>query len=375
MFVSDLRALHESYQGIYEEGDGISHEMLEEVVEELIQECVEFGYTLDEATVAVENAAILYIDEAKVTYGSDTESPEQRRERAKTKVGEKKAAARKAAVKGAVKRVKDTAMGVKAAAGIGASIAKDEARRAGRKAAHAVSSTVRKKKEEVKTGVKSLIGRGLRKAAGAVGKVAQKAAGAASRLGEEVQQLDEISDKKVQQVVNARNRRFARSVDSGAPNKEFHQAARSNKLAARRNQRTGSNVRTDSDIDGTRGIRSREETSRMREIKVKKEAFELDTWDVVLEYLITNGHADTNSEALYIMSQLDEEMVQSIIETRMDPRGRPASGPMNVYAKNKPNTDPAFQAALERVRAADAKKTPEQRKAELDAYKARQANK
>jgi len=62
-------------------------------------------------------------------------------------------------------------------------------------------------------------------------------------LGEE--QLDEISDRRVQRVVNARNRRFDRSVDSGAPNKEFYQARRSNKLAARRNERTGSNVKVD----------------------------------------------------------------------------------------------------------------------------------
>ena len=63
------------------------------------------------------------------------------------------------------------------------------------------------------------------------------------QVGEE--QLDEISDKKVQKVVNARNRRFDRSMDSGAPNKEFHQAWRSNRLAARRNKRTGSNVKVD----------------------------------------------------------------------------------------------------------------------------------
>jgi hypothetical protein len=185
MFASDLKALQESYEGIYEEGDGISCEMLEEIVEELIEECVEFGYSLNEASTAVENAAILYINEAKVTYGSDTESPEQRRERAKAKVGEKKAAARKAAVKTAVGRAKAKAAGAVAGAGIAASIAKDTARRAGRTAVHKVTYGAQKKKEEVKTGVKSLIGRGLRKAAGAVGKVAQKAAGAASRLGEE----------------------------------------------------------------------------------------------------------------------------------------------------------------------------------------------
>ena len=327
MLGSELKALYDSYQNIYEEGDGISCEMIEEIVEELVEECVEFGYTLDEATTAVANAAILYIDEAKVTYGSDTESPEQRRERAKVKVGEKKAAERKAAVKTAVGRVKAKALGIAAGTKIAASIAKDEARRAGR----AVTHTVQKKKAEVKGGVKSLIGRGLRKAAGAVGKVAQKAAGAASRLGE---------------------------------------AKDDSYLETNMKKRISNNEKAIKDMKKTDAHKS------MVKVAAKKfeEEVQVDAWDVVLEYLITNGHADTNSEALYIMSQMNEEMIQSIVETRMDPRGRPASGPMNVYAKNKPNTDPAFQAALAKVRAADAKKTPEQRKAELDAYKARQAN-
>ncbi len=332
MLGSELKALYDSYQNIYEEGDGISCEMIEEIVEELVEECVEFGYTLDEATTAVANAAILYIDEAKVTYGSDTESPEQRRERAKAKVGEKKAAERKAAVKTAVGRAKAKVTGAVAGAGIAASIAKDTARRAARTAAHKVTYGAQKKKEEVKSGVKSLIGRGLRKAAGAVGKVAQKAAGAASRLGEE-------KDNSY--------------------------------LETNMKKRISNNEKAIKDMKKTDAHKS------MAKVAAKKfeEEVQVDAWDVVLEYLITNGHADTNSEALYIMSQMNEEMIQNIVETRMDPRGRPASGPMNVYAKNKPNTDPAFQAALERVRAADAKKTPEQRKAELDAYKARQANK
>ena len=331
MLGSELKALYDSYQNIYEEGDGISCEMIEEIVEELVEECVEFGYTLDEATTAVANAAILYIDEAKVTYGSDTESPEQRRERAKVKVGEKKAAERKAAVKTAVGRAKAKVTGAVAGAGIAASMAKDTARRAARTAAHKVTYGAQKKKEEVKSGVKSLIGRGLRKAAGAVGKVAQKAAGAASKLGE---------------------------------------AKDDSYLETNMKKRISNNEKAIKDMKKTDAHKS------MVKVAAKKfeEEVQVDAWDVVLEYLITNGHADTNSEALYIMSQMNEEMIQNIVETRMDPRGRPASGPMNVYAKNKPNTDPAFQAALAKVRAADAKKTPEQRKAELDAYKARQAN-
>ena len=101
---------------------------------------------------------------------------------------------------------------------------------------------------------------------------------------------------------------------------------------------------------------------------------EVDIFDTILEYLVAEGYADTNESALVIMANMSEEWRQSIVEVKLDPRGRPASGPMNVYKQSKPNTDPAFQAALKSVRDADAKKTPEQRKAELDAYKERQMN-
>lgn len=321
MLGSDLKALYDSYQDMYEEGDGISCEMIEEIVEELVEECVEFGYTIDEATTAVANAAILYIDEAKVTYGSDTESPEQRRERAKAKVGEKKAAARKAAVKTAVGRAKAKATGAVAGAGIAASIAKDTARRAARTAVHKVTYGAQKKKEEVKSGVKSLIGRGLRKAAGAVGKVAQKAAGAASRLGEEVQQLDEISDRKVKGMLRKRE---AQDVDSGGISAAYMANRRAQQAAARRNQRTGSNVKVDPILS--------------------KEEVKLDTWDVVLEYLITNGHADTNAEALYVMSQLDEETILGIVEAQYA-RENPEK-----YEREQRSKETSGQSAERRVR-------------------------
>jgi hypothetical protein len=325
--------------------------MIEEIVEELVEECVEFGYTLDEASTAVENAAILYLDEAKVTYGSDTESPEQRKARAKERLGGMKSSARKAAVKDAVKRVQAKAKGAKAAAGIAASIAKDEARRAGRAATHAVSSTVQKKKAEVKGGIKRMIGGGLRAAATGIGKVAQKAAGAASRLGEEVK----IEEGKKQFPHKKVDRQVYDAMDSGETAGDSGNSAKEKRDYAR--------------------------AERMRSVAAKhggksrmKEEVKVQIYDIVLEYLLETGHAETVSEAQYIMTQMNSESIEAIVETRMDPRGRPASGPMNVYAKNKPNTDPKFQAALQAVRDADAKKTPEQRKAELDAYKERQAN-
>jgi hypothetical protein len=101
---------------------------------------------------------------------------------------------------------------------------------------------------------------------------------------------------------------------------------------------------------------------------------EFDLFDTILEYLVAEGYADTNEAALVIMANMSEEWRDSIVETRMDPRGRPASGPMNVYANPKGKPD---QAHLDAVKAYDEKqkkKTPEQRKAELDAYRERQMN-
>ena len=101
----------------------------------------------------------------------------------------------------------------------------------------------------------------------------------------------------------------------------------------------------------------------------------VDLYDVVLEHLLDEGFADTEEAATVIMANMSEEWREDIIETKMDPRGRPTSGPMNVYANPKGKPD---QAHLDAVKAYDEKqkkKTPEQRKAELDAYIARQRNK
>ena len=56
---------------------------------------------------------------------------------------------------------------------------------------------------------------------------------------------------------------------------------------------------------------------RYTQPSVEKEAYE-----VVLDYLLSEGHADTVEEAHYVMMQLDAEYVQSIVEgvgTHKDP--------------------------------------------------------
>lgn len=446
MLPSDIRSMQEAYRNVYEQSDFLTDDLIEEIVEELVQECVEFGYDLNESADAVEEAAILYIDEATVTYGSDTESPEQRSARAKDRLGDRKASARKAAVKGAVERVKSTAKGVTAAVGIAGSIAKDEARRAGRTASHALQ----KKKAEVKQGIKGLIGKGLRKAAGVAGSVAQKArkAGAAAgraaeRLGEakddsyletnmknreknnndainsmrktdahksmakvaakkfdEEVELDEDAPSRIQhgkrysdskrlfkkdagpaKVINPSPKKVEEEVEQideisnelvgRAVNKRIQQSGAAHNAEMR--DRTPQNARASARA-GEKEASMKFAAARRRERMAEQSNEEVEIYDVVLEYLMTEGHADTIAEAEYIMTELDSEMVNQILETSLDPRGRPASGPMNVYRQSKPNTDPAFQAALKSHKENEAKKTPAQKKAELDAYIERQRN-
>ena len=51
--------------------------------------------------------------------------------------------------------------------------------------------------------------------------------------------------------------------------------------------------------------------------KLKKE--EYDAYDLVLEYLLSQGHADTLEEANYVMLELDAEMIGDIVEVMTPP--------------------------------------------------------
>jgi hypothetical protein len=110
--------------------------------------------------------------------------------------------------------------------------------------------------------------------------------------------------------------------------------------------------------------------------KKKKDTNEaVDLYDIILSHLLDEGYADTEQAAEAIMVNMSEDWRESIVEARMDPRGRPASGPMNVYANPKGKPDQAHLDAIKSYDEKQKKKTPEQRQAELDAYIARQRNK
>ena len=45
-----------------------------------------------------------------------------------------------------------------------------------------------------------------------------------------------------------------------------------------------------------------------------KQSYEYDAYDLVLEYLLSEGHADTLEEAHYVMMEMDAETIGSIVE-------------------------------------------------------------
>ena len=242
---SQHRELTETYKQLYlGEVDDITDVMIEEVVEELVEECLEFGYDLDEAADLVEDAATEYLMELNpYAPAGSTAARAYQKSTTATKRGE----ARKAAIKRGLQTAK-------AAVGIPASIAKDEARRAGRKVKHEVGKAAsaagsavtgaakaaygaaKEKKAEVKKGVKSLLGRGLRKAQGAAGFVAQKARKAGSAAGKYAERLGES----------------------------------------------------------------------------------VEVFDYILEHLVAEGYADTNENALVIMANMSEEWREEILEEVLD---------------------------------------------------------
>ena len=230
MLPSDIRSLAEAYQSIYapkEETVEITEELLDEAFDELVDEFIEEGYEEEEALSILEEATDAYLEEAKVTFGSDTTPMRAsgapvgaRRRYGRRKAGEAlKAAGEKA--KSAADTVKKKAAGAVASAEIAGLIAKDEVRRAGRAGKQAVVGAAQKKKEQVKKGVKGLIGRGLRKAADAVGKVASKASTAAARLGEEtIQEADSIAAMR-ERAAKRRKQRYGASDTSRGGRDDF----------------------------------------------------------------------------------------------------------------------------------------------------------
>lgn len=80
--------------------------------------------------------------------------------------------------------------------------------------------------------------------------------------------------------------------------------------------------------------------------RVLNQSYEYDAFDLVLEYLIDNGHVETIDEALYVMLEMEAEVIQDIVKEVLDEDAK--------YDRNRRR---AAQRAAARNAARDAGKT------------------
>ena len=108
-------------------------------------------------------------------------------------------------------------------------------------------------------------------------------------------------------------------------------------------KRAGERFRSSTSVDVQPYLMKKKDEAEAQHLRLAKaaESYEPDLFDVILEYLITEGYADTNENALVIMANMSEDWRQSIFE-----------GPN--YDKNRQR---AAQRAAARNAARDAGKT------------------
>jgi len=83
--------------------------------------------------------------------------------------------------------------------------------------------------------------------------------------------------------------------------------------------------------------------------ELSKAGTNMEAYDVVLDYLLSEGHADTVEEAHYVMMQMDAEYIQSIVEKFPDVKGTlnpwesPTTGKSGVKYVTDPKTGKPIQ--------------------------------
>ena len=210
---ADFRKVCEEFNEVEEI---IEEELVHEICDELIEELIEEGYSEEDATIIIEDATNDYIDEAKVTFGSDTAPMRKsgapvgaKRRFAMRKAGEAiKGAASKAgtAAKSAVSAAKSKAAGAAVDASLAASSAK--------KAVSGAASSAKKAADSAAGAVKSAPGKAKAAASdakkkaksGIKGFIKRQAQKVVSRMSEEIEALKatgKFSEKEIEAFMEA----------------------------------------------------------------------------------------------------------------------------------------------------------------------------
>ena len=210
---ADFRKVCEEFNEVEEI---IEEELVHEICDEIVEELIEEGYSEEDAIIIVEDATNDYIDEAKVTFGSDT-APMRK---SGAPVGAKRRfAMRKAgeAIKGAASKAGTAAKGVASAAkskAAGAAVDASLAASSAKKAVSGAASSAKKAADSAAGAVKSAPGKAKAAASdakkkaksGIKGFIKRQAQKVVSRMSEEIEALKatgKFSEKEIEAFMEA----------------------------------------------------------------------------------------------------------------------------------------------------------------------------
>jgi len=205
----EIRSLYES---MYASKEVITEELIDEIIDELVEELISEGIDEEEAYSLVEEATDTYIDEAKVTFGSDT-APIRKSGApvgARRRYGMRKAAdalqGAKKAAGSAYKTAKSKAAGAAVDVAVAGSMAKKKAsevkkaaQEAPGKAKSAVTTAASDAKKKAKSGIKGFIKRQAQKVV--------------SRMSEEIIEVEEgMKPLPTEKMERQSNKAYAKEV-------------------------------------------------------------------------------------------------------------------------------------------------------------------
>jgi len=154
---------------------------------------------------------------------------------------------------------------------------------------------------------------------------------AADHMGEETRELDEVrGGGKIDAVANIPSigeRGSRTSTDAGMQMPPLERAkARANALkkrndpdATKRANRINSRFVNPTNSAINRSLLAATNAKHAEKTRLQKLNNSYDLFDYMMEYLISEGYADTNENALVIMANMSEEWRESIIEQQTDP--------------------------------------------------------
>jgi len=319
MDFKELKGLCEAYTAVYDEDlrdeleemsdefagiEDLTDEEIDAIVEETIDEMLDEGYEFDEVKEIFEGVLLEMNpyapagSKAAKQYAKSTTASKRGSERSAAR------AATVAKVKGAVK----SALG-KAKAAVKSAVAK--AKEAGKEA---------KFRAVDKPAAAYATKRNLHPAAG----MAARSKDPEKRRGLRAKVAADIKGRIKQKIAQAQVGAYSAARKAGqAASDVAGKAKQSAKYTATRTKRG---------IKGAVGAAASGVASGASRVAARMATEEVDIFDTVLEYLITEGYADTNEAALAIMANMSEEWKQNIVE---DIRGAITYNPNTAIGKLK----------------------------------------